>query len=157
MYIFTDTTAASAGTVLPIEALQINGKYIEELIPGYRTLSVSGREALSAELSVYETGVRDGSSVKNKRYPAREIIVKYQLIAKTANEFREKYNILAGILNVEEATLIFNDETDKFYSSLDCFLLSLSSCLLEVYLAARVGCFIDFTYSAEIIFGYSTP
>ena len=115
MYSFIDTTAASAGTSLPIEALQINGKYIEELIPGYRTLSVSGREALSAELSIYETGVRDGSSVKNKRYPAREITVQYQLIAKTANEFREKYNTLAGILNVEEATLIFNDETDKFF------------------------------------------
>ena len=116
MYIFTDTTENSVGTRLPTEAMRINGEYIENLIPGYRTLSVSGREALSAELGVYETGVRDGSSVKHKRYPARNLIVKYQIISPGgAYEFRQAYNALAGILNVEDAQLIFNDEPDKFF------------------------------------------
>ena len=40
---------------LPSEAMQINGEYLEELIPGYRTLSVSGREALSPEIESYHT------------------------------------------------------------------------------------------------------
>ena len=116
MYKFIDVNEASDGLVLPSEALQINGEYIENLIPGYRTLSVSGREALSPEISTYETGIRDGAAIKSKRYPARTIIVKYQLIAESPEAFREAYNNLAYILDVQEAELIFNDETDKFYT-----------------------------------------
>ena len=116
MYNFIDVNEVSGSALLPSEALKINGEYIENLIPGYRTLSVSGREALSPELNSYETGVRDGSSLKSKRYPARYIIVKYQLIAETSEAFREAYNKLAHILDVENAELIFDDEPDKFFT-----------------------------------------
>lgn len=116
MYTFIDTNEISAGVLLPAEALKINGEYIENLIDGYRTLSVEGREALSPELTTYETGIRDGAGLQSKRYPARTIIIKYQLITKSAEEFREAYNKLASILNVEEAELIFNDEQDKFFT-----------------------------------------
>lgn len=116
MYEFRDIHGASEGDILPSEALQINGDFIEVLIPGYRTLNVSGREALSPELTSFETGSRDGSTLKNKRYPARIITVRYQLIAKSNEEFRAAFNQLAAILNVEEAELIFNDEPDKFFT-----------------------------------------
>lgn len=117
MYEFRDVTAkASEGNILPSEALMINGEYIENLIPGYRTLTVSGREALSPELETFETGIRDGSTLQNKRYPARIITVQYQLIAESNEAFREAYNQLGSILNVEEAELIFNDELDKFFT-----------------------------------------
>lgn len=115
MYTFINTNEASESVLLPSEALKINGSYIENLIPGYRTLHVSGREALSPELSSFETGIRDGSTVKGKRYPARTITVTYQLIAESNEAFREAYNTLAGILNVDDAELIFDDEPDKFY------------------------------------------
>lgn len=116
MYQFVDTTEVSENALLPSEALKLNGEYIENLIPGYRTLGVSGREALSPEIHTFETGVRDGSTRRSKRFPARTIIVKYQLIAESSEAFREAYNQLAGILNVEDAELIFNDETDKFFT-----------------------------------------
>ena len=117
MYAFRDTTAkTSAADALPAEALKINGNYIENIISGYRTLNVSGRESLSPELNTYETGTRDGSRLKSKRYPARTITVKYQLKAVSSKDFRSKYNKLAEILNVEEAELIFRDETDKFFT-----------------------------------------
>lgn len=116
MYTFIDTNEISAGVLLPAEALKINGEYIENLIDGYRTLSVEGREALSPEISTYETGIRDGAGLLSKRYPARTIIIKYQLITKSAEEFREAYNKLGSILNVENAELIFNDEQDKFFT-----------------------------------------
>lgn len=115
MYTFIDVNEVSEKAILPSEALQINGDFIEVLVPGYRTLTVSGRELLSPELTSYETGSRDGATLKQKRIPARIITVKYQLIAKSNEEFREAYNKLADILNVEEAELIFNDEQDKFY------------------------------------------
>ena len=115
MYNFIDVTEASESVVLPSEALKINGEYIENQITGYRTLSVSGREALSPELDSFETGVRDGSTLRSKRFPARTIIVKYQLSAASSEDFRAAYNKLAAILNVENAELIFNDEQDKFF------------------------------------------
>lgn len=115
MYNFIDVNGDSEGNVLPSEAMQINGEYIENMIPGYRTLHVSGREALSPELSSFETGVRDGAKLKSKRYPPRTIVVTYQLIAGTNESFREAYNKLGSILDVEDSELIFNDEQDKFY------------------------------------------
>lgn len=115
MYNFIDTTEVSEVAYLPSEALKINGQFIENLIQGYRTLNVTGREALTAELDYFETGIRDGSKLKSKRYPARTITVTYQLIAESNEAFREAYNQLGRILNVEDAELIFNDEPDKFF------------------------------------------
>lgn len=115
MYKFVDTNEVSESALLPSEALKINGKFIEDLIPGYRTLSVSGREALSPELSIYETGARDGSMFKSKRYPARTIVVQYHLIAESCEAFRAAFNELASILDVKDAELIFNDEKDKYF------------------------------------------
>lgn len=121
MYKFIDVHEVSDGVVhLPSEALMINGEYIENQISGYRTLSVSGREALSPDVVTYTTGVRDGSRVKSKRFPERIITVNYQLIAESNEAFREAYNKLAAILNVEDAELIFNDEQDKFFVGTPC-------------------------------------
>lgn len=120
MYNFIDVMDASEEYVLPSEALKINGEYIEDQISGYRTLSVSGREALSPEVETFSTGIRDGSTLKNKRYPERIITVKYQLIAESSEAFREAYNKLGSILNVTDAELIFNDEQDKFFTGTPC-------------------------------------
>ncbi len=116
MYTFIDTTEISEGVQLPSEAMKFNGEYIENLIPGYRTLNVAGRESLSPELNTYETGIRDGANLQNKRYPPRTITVKYQLIAESNEAFRAAYNKLGGILDVIDAQLIFNDEPDKFFT-----------------------------------------
>lgn len=115
MYDFIDVTEVSEGLSLPSEALKINGEYIENQITGYRTLTVEGREALSPEISSFETGSRDGSVLKGKRYPARVIRITYQLVANSNEEFRSAYNKLASILNVTNAELVFNDETDKYF------------------------------------------
>ena len=115
MYKFVDTIETSEGVSLPSEALMLNGEYIENLIEGYRTLTVEGREALSPEISTFETGIRDGSAFKGKRYPARIIKITYQINAATNEAFRDAYNKLAQILDVTDAELIFNDEQDKFF------------------------------------------
>ena len=46
MYSFVDTTDFQVGRDVPSEALMINGILIEDEIPEYRTLHVSGRELL---------------------------------------------------------------------------------------------------------------
>ena len=122
MYNFIDVTEVSEESILPSEALKINGEYIENQISGYRTLNVQGREALSPDVISYTTGVRDGSRLKSKRYPERIITVTYQIAAESNEAFREAYNKLGGILDVENAELIFNDEQDKFFIGTPCII-----------------------------------
>lgn len=101
---------------LPTEAVSINGRYLERIIDGYRTLYVQGRESLAVSLDTYSVGTADGERLRNRRYPARELKVGFQLIADTAEEFRQRFNQLNNILSIEEADFIFNDERDKFFS-----------------------------------------
>lgn len=115
MYSFVDTTEFQGSVQLPSEALKLNGEYIENQIEGYRTLYVTGREILSQELTTYETGIRDGSNLSYRRYPSRIITVGYQLIAEDNDAFREAYNKLNALLDVEDAEMIFADEPDKFF------------------------------------------
>ena len=147
MYNFIDVNEASEGALLPSEALNINGSYIEDLIPGYRTLHVSGREALSPDVTSFQTGVRDGSSLKSKRYPERILIVTYQLTAATNEEFREAYNKLGGILDVKDAKLIFNDEQDKFFVGTPCIISSVSPGRNSVVGKFEILCVDPFKYS----------
>lgn len=147
MYEFIDTTETSEGVSLPSEALKINGEYIENLITGYRTLTVEGREALSPEISDYETGIRDGSTLKGKRYPARIIRITYQLIAASCEAFREAYNKLGSILDVTDAQLIFNDETDKFFTGTPCLIEEVPPGRNSVVAAFEFLCLDPFKYS----------
>lgn len=106
MYNFVDTTERYPGQNLPSEALMFNGSYLENVIPGYRTLYVSGREILGTEITDLETGVSDGTKYRRKRYQPRTIVVGYQLVAEDNAAFRSAYNKLNALLDAEQATLI---------------------------------------------------
>lgn len=113
---FKDSVIAEeAKKVRPAEAVRINGKYIEDEIPGYRTLSVSGRETLNAEVSTRDRTKGSGAFYTSKRYPTRTITVTYQLLAKNNREFRDAFNKLNRILSAEQAQFIFDDEPDKYF------------------------------------------
>ena len=75
-------------------------------------MTVRGREALSPDVYSESVGASDGSRLKYKRYPERIITVKYQIIAKTNEEFRDSYNKLLdeyqniyGALNINSKYL----------------------------------------------------
>jgi predicted phage tail component-like protein len=114
-YGFVDTSE-EGNDLLPAEALKLNGAYIEDQIPGYKTLYVTGREALTPEVKATSYEARDGSFITRRRYPARTITIGYQLIADSNEDFRAKYNKLAHVLDVEDAQLIFHDEEDKYFT-----------------------------------------
>jgi len=116
MYNFIDTTESQDGISLPPEALSINGEYIEHQIAGYWTLQVEGRELLDTEISDMQVGNSAGSRYRSKRDPVRAITVTYQLQADTPESFREKFNKLNQILDQEQATLVFADEPDKYFT-----------------------------------------
>lgn len=115
MYEFVDTIETSVGQSLPSEALNFNGQYFENEIPGYRTLYVSGREMIETEITDLDTEISDGSRYRRKRYLPRTIVVGYQLIADSCAAFRSAYNKLNALLDVEQAKMIFLDEPDKYY------------------------------------------
>lgn len=147
MYNFVDTTEATGGIILPSEALSINGEYIENLIPGYRTLNVTGREALSPDVTTYETGLRDGATLQGKKYPARILGITYQLIAQDDAAFRAAYNQLGKILDVTDAVLIFNDEQDKYYTGTPCIISEVSPGKNAVVGKFEIICTDPFKYS----------
>lgn len=101
--------------VLPIEAVQINGTYIENLLTGYKTLYTKGRESLAIETVSYSVGSSNGDNILYTRYPARIITVGFVLGAELAEQLRAKFNQLNEILKNEEAQFIFHDEQDKFF------------------------------------------
>lgn len=117
MYDFKDTTiqAEAGSNPLPAEAIQINGEYIENLIDGYRTLYVTGRELLESDITEIQIGTADGSDYQSKRNTPRTITVGYQLLSTSPEEFREKFNELSRILDQEQARLVFYDEPDKYF------------------------------------------
>lgn len=95
-------------------AVCINGEYLEDLVQGYATLRVKGREALT-KLLEYNDYRTDGGLFDYSKFPVRDISVEYFLGADTPEAFRESCNQLMNLLNQDEADIQFNDEFDKFY------------------------------------------
>lgn len=114
MYEFIDVNEMPSQW-LPAEAMQINGEYIEELVDGYRTLHVSGREVMTQSLTAIDIGKRSGQYYQSRRYPERSIVVTFQIIAGSNAAYREAFVELNRILDCENAQLIFDDEPDKFF------------------------------------------
>lgn len=115
MYHFIDVNEKQAGSSLPAEAVSINGEYIEEHLPGYRTLYTEGREMLESEVTEIQIGSQNGTRYQYKRDNPREITVYYQMLSSSPEDFREKFNELCKILDQEQMKIIFNDEQSKFF------------------------------------------
>lgn len=116
MYEFIDTNTHESTVALPSEAVSINGTYLENIVSGYRTLYVKGRESLAVDLDTYSVGTANGEKVKGSKYPARTLTVGFQLLCDTNEEFRLRFNQLNNILSIGEADFVFNDERDKFFT-----------------------------------------
>lgn len=113
MYTFIDTVEApSVIPALGTEAVNINGVWLEELIPEYKTLNVTGREALEVEISDQEIAGRDGSVYRTSNIRPRTLEITYRMKCSDALSFRAAYNTLLAYLTNKELTLIFNDEPE---------------------------------------------
>lgn len=99
----------------PAEAMLIDGQYIEDLIPGYSTLQVSGRELLSQSIEKQTIGNSDGEFIQYVRNPSREIVVGYRLAAADNLSFRQAFYKLNDILHGENHQVSFNDDPSKYW------------------------------------------
>ena len=105
----------------PSDNMKIEGVYLDELIDGYRQLSVGGRSLFSRDNQVTELP-NGGVWINNSRLPARIITVKYQLKADTSESLRQKYLTLNSFLNGFDADNLaeirFDDENEWSYYGL---------------------------------------
>lgn len=117
MYEFTDTASAPKSIPLPSEAINFNGSFLEERIPGYRTLNVVGRELAATEVQSYQLGIKDGKRQVYSRIPDRMITVKYRLEASNNESFRDLFNELNIILYSEnDVPIWFYDEPEMLWT-----------------------------------------
>ena len=100
----------------PVQAMYVNGGYLEELISGYRTLRVDGREPLALDLDKIEITTRDGAKYKRRRIDSRTITIHFSLTADSPAGFASKFNQLKSYLyQIENSQIIFDDEADKYF------------------------------------------
>ena len=117
MYRFIDVTHHnSPASVRPTEAVQFNGEWLDSAVPGFRTLSVRGRESYTMSITDDDIPVtnRGKRFIRAKQEP-RQITVKYMLECETAALFRQSFNTLHSLIVPQQNRLIFNDESDKFF------------------------------------------
>lgn len=90
--------------------LIFNGQDFESTIPGFRTLSVSGRGLVGRTLEVVPAPGRDGSILTDSRLTPREIGVKYVIEAENSDDLRRAYEKMNSLLNIESAPIKFRDD-----------------------------------------------
>ena len=118
MYDFKDTVQQTDQEAVQklAEAMSLDGAYIEDNIPGYRTLSVSGRESLSYDVTDTDRPVgMDGKEYYGKSMPERNLVIKFQLTAGAAVEFMNRYRSLKKFCSGENREIRFADEPNAHY------------------------------------------
>lgn len=116
MYEFQDTKRnhKAAETFIPTVAMAYDGVYIENLIEGYQTLSVEGREMLS--LDIEQQDIQLGAIITNQTLPARSITVTYKLADNNPERLQFKFKELINYLyRTEDVEIKFHDEMDYCY------------------------------------------
>lgn len=111
IYEFGDLGMRSTATPLPSEAIVFNGVSLDEQLPYYRTLNVSGRENFERSLNTVETS-GDGEFFLSSKLKANSITVTYSIETRDADKFNETFTNLKKFLLGEEVEFYFMDEPE---------------------------------------------
>lgn len=135
---------------LPIEAVSINGQFIEDLISGYKTVITKGREALELTLDTYNTNTADGEKIRGSRYPARTITVDFALTGTSLPDLRSKLTRLNEILSRREpVNIVFNDEDGYYFNGIPVMKGDANDYKNSMTGKYEIYCADPFKYSAE--------
>lgn len=104
----------------PSDNMSINGRPVNEIVGGYRQLSVSGRGLVGQEVKTTSIAGRRGVWIEDISEPSRVLEIKYQLEAKTSEALRDKFdklNLFLRTTNNDSKTLevTFKDEPNFTY------------------------------------------
>ena len=95
-------------------AFKLNGEYIEDIVPEYRTLEVSGRHEIEAEVDSYDIAT-GGAGYVSSRTQTRTIIVRFAVKAESTAALHKALDGINGILRAEQSQIIFDDDPDYYY------------------------------------------
>ena len=104
---------------LPSCALTFAGALLEDTVPGYTTLNVTGRETISDDLST--TGSipgRDGTHVIARALPARVLGIEYRLTAPDAQQLQEAFRELRAVLDAPGKITFADDPGIAYFGQL---------------------------------------
>ena len=115
MYNFTDTEDKGS-VLLPKEAINIDGFFLDREITSYQTLTVYGRESLDVSMESYSIPQENGLRIRNKTIKERKLVVSYAINAKDTNQFYTAMKKLKKHLYKQSILRIFfNDEPNLYY------------------------------------------
>lgn len=117
MYQFRDINQSRKDNKLSSESFTYDGVYFENVIEGYKTLKVTGRESFQKEINSEVIGQADGEFYNYSRVAKRDITITFQLKANTPNDLINKFTQLNKLLKKDNAKLIFADEDDKYFNA----------------------------------------
>lgn len=104
----------------PSDNMSINGTPVNEIVDGYRQLSVSGRGLVGQEVKTTSIAGRRGVWIEDISEPSRVLEIKYQLEAETSEALRDKFDKLNLFLRTttndsKMLEVTFKDEPDFTY------------------------------------------
>jgi predicted phage tail component-like protein len=108
-----------ASLPIPGDSPSISGVYLEQIIPGYRTIRTEGRWNLASDVSETDRSA-DWTKMKGKRYKPKDFIVTFAITCNTPQNLHAATRKLRGFLHQkrEEFKLIFRDEETIFYTGI---------------------------------------
>ncbi|MDS1161647.1 distal tail protein Dit [Streptococcus suis] len=121
MYTFVDTTVSQGirAPVEPVDNMSINGVPLNQLVEGYRHLTVTGRGLLGQSVKSTSVPGRRGVWVEDVSDDERMLEIKYQLEARTSADMRDKFAKLNRILRTLASSgyleITFKDEPTYTY------------------------------------------
>ncbi|MFA9493539.1 distal tail protein Dit [Streptococcus sp. E17BB] len=103
----------------PSDNLYINGTALDQLVEGYRHLTVTGRGIVSQTVKSTSVPGRRGVWVDDVSDDERELIIKYKLEADSSSQLRDRFAQLNKVLRTVAPSgfleLSFKDEPDFTY------------------------------------------
>lgn len=131
---------------LPLDSVSINSNYIEDQVTGYLTLKAVGREILVKDIKEAERP-SDGSILLDTRYPARSITVDFIIKRDTLANMRASMDKLKAVLNVNDATVVFNGDSDFYYIGTPSLNEQIAEGWNAIVGSYTINCFDPFKYS----------
>mgnify|MGYP000961607151 CR=1 FL=1 len=103
----------------PSDNMSINGTPLNQLIEGYRHLTVTGRGLLGQSVKTTSVPGRRGVWIESVSDDERTLEIKYQLQAESSSEMRNKFAKLNKILRTHASSgfleITFKDESEYVY------------------------------------------
>ncbi|HFK2761595.1 TPA: distal tail protein Dit [Enterococcus faecalis] len=114
MYNFTDITQKGS-KLLPKEAVNIDGFFLDREIASFTTLTIDGRETINVSMDNYPIPKTDGVKVRNRNLKERTIKVYFSFQARSIEEYYSDLRKLKKHIYKQTPLKIFFDDEKNIY------------------------------------------